>query len=209
MDRCLRFRPNAPASCWRSSPTGKRIWRCMKTNVKDFEHEHLFFVTSTVLNWINLFDRKRFAQVVIDSLKFITEEQWINVYAFVLMPNHIHLLIKFLLNHTADQVFRDFHKYTAQQILKIMRNEKSVLINKFIVNKKDRKHQIWQRDPEFKNVYSAQFLLQKAEYIHNNPLQPKWRLVESPEDYLYSSAAYYLKDEPFTLFKLTDLRKLV
>ena len=187
---------------------GKNLWRSMKTNVKEFEKEHLFFVTSTVLNWINLFDKKKFAEIMIDSLKFITEDQWINVYAFALMPNHIHLIIKFLANHTADQVFRDFHKYTAQQILKIMRNEESVLINKFMVYKKDRKHQIWQRDPKFKNIYSAQFLLQKVEYIHNNPIQPKWQLVERPEDYLYSSAAYYLKDKPFTLFKLTDLREL-
>lgn len=187
----------------------KNIWCSMRTNVKEFEKEHLFFVTSTVLNWINLFDKKRFAEIVIDSLKFIIEEQWINVYAFVLMPNHLHLIIRFLGNHTADQVFRDFHKYTAQQILKIMRNEESALINKFLVHKKDRKHQIWQRDPKFKNIYSAQFLLQKAEYIHNNPIQPQWQLVEKTEDYSYSSAAYYLKEKPFTLFKLTDLRELV
>jgi len=180
----------------------------MKTNVKEFEKTHLFFVTSTVLKWIKLFNKKEFAQIVIDSLKYITEEDWINIYAFVLMPNHIHLILKFSANHTADQVFRDFHKFTSQQILKIMRKNHLALMNQFIVNKKDRKHQIWQREPKFKNVYSAEFLIQKAEYIHNNPIQSKWQLVERVEDYLYSSAAYYLKGKPFTLFKLTDLREL-
>ena len=181
----------------------------MKANVKEFEGEHLFFVTSTVLNWINLFEKHRFAEIVVDSLKFITEERWVSIYAFVLMPNHTHLITRFLPNRSAGQVFRDFHKYTAQQILKIMRNDKSHLINRFVVHKKDREHQIWQRDSNFKNIYSGRFLVQKAEYIHNNPIQPKWQLVERPEDYLYSSAAYYLKGEPFTLFKLTDLRELL
>jgi putative transposase len=90
-----------------------------------------------------------------------------------------------------------------------MKEEEPNLLAKFLVKKKDRLYQFWKRNTNFKNIYSAKFLLQKADYIHNNPIQPEWRLVEWPEDYLYSTAAYYLTGRPFKFFKLAELRDLV
>jgi len=181
----------------------------MKPHVKDFEKEHLFFATSTINKWIPIFHHKTYADMILKSLRFITENERVNIYAFVLMPDHLHLILKVLGSNTTEKVNQNFHKYTANQIIKVMREQDPLLLTKFLVNKKDRLYQIWKRNTNFKNIYSANFLLQKAEYIHNNPIQPEWRLVEKPEDYPYSSAAYYLTEKPFKFFKLTDLKDLV
>ena len=66
-----------------------------------------------------------------------------------------------------------------------------------ISNKKDRKYQFWKRDPLAISITSKKALLQKLDYIHNNPVQEKWKLADLPENYRWSSAAFYLtgKDE--------------
>jgi len=67
------------------------------------------------------------------------------------------------------------------------------------------------KDTDITNVITPEFLIQKTEYIHNNPLQKKWAdflKIDRPEEYSYSSARFYLlgiKDEHV---QLTDLREL-
>jgi len=181
----------------------------MRQQVKDFEKEHLFFVTSTIIKWVPIFQDVIYADIILDSLNFITRNEWVNIYAFVLMPDHLHLILKLLGENRMEKVNQNFHKFTANRIIKVMKGADPHLLSKFMVKRKDRLYQIWKRDTNFKNIYSAKFLLQKAEYIHNNPIQPEWRLVDCPEDYPYSIAAYYLSEKPFQFFKLTDLRDLV
>ena len=52
-------------------------------------------------------------------------------------------------------------------------------------------HQFWQRDPLAIELYTRKVFEQKLNYIHNNPLQERWNLVENAADYNYSSAKYY------------------
>jgi len=49
------------------------------------------------------------------------------------------------------------------------------------------------------DIKGATYLLkdkQKMVYVHNNPCQPHWNLAERPEDYIWSSAGFYLTEEP-------------
>ena len=92
-----------------------------------------------------------------------------------------------------DAVQRDFLKYTGQQILKNLRNEQSALLNELLVNAKDRKHQVWERNSLGVPLWSQEVFLQKLEYIHNNPVRAG--LCRYPEDYRYSSARFYEKNE--------------
>jgi putative transposase len=52
-------------------------------------------------------------------------------------------------------------------------------------------HQFWQRDPMAIELYTRKVFEQKLNYIHNNPLQERWCLVENAADYKFSSAKYY------------------
>jgi hypothetical protein len=58
------------------------------------------------------------------------------------------------------------------------------------------RHKVWEDGYDAKDVFSPEFLRQKMTYIHNNPCQSHWRLAERPEEYVWSSARFYLLEEP-------------
>jgi len=147
------------------------------------------FLTVTAHDWLPLLSREVDKQLIIDSLRFLVSVQRIKVTAFVLMGTHFHLIWQVLGDHKREDVQRDFLRYAAQQILKRLRNEKSELLPKLLVNTKDRKYQVWQRNSLSIELRSAKVFSQKLEYIHNNPV--KAGLCILPEDYRYSSARFY------------------
>jgi hypothetical protein len=81
----------------------------MKHHVKDFEKEHLFFATSTVFRGTPVFHKKVYADIVLESLRFITEHKWVDIYSFVLMPDHLHLIFKVLEENSTEKVNENFH----------------------------------------------------------------------------------------------------
>jgi putative transposase len=148
------------------------------------------FITITCLNWIPLLREDRFKDIIIESLSFLSRSNRVSVYAFVIMYNHMHLIWQIMGENERQAVQRDFLKFTGQQILKILRNEKSPLQNDLLVNAKDRKFQVWERNSLSIPLWSDRVMSQKLDYIHNNPV--KAQLCRSPEDYKYSSASFYL-----------------
>jgi hypothetical protein len=94
--------------------------------------------------------------------------------------------------HNRENVQRDFLKYTAQQLLKDLRNEGSSLLKETIVHAKDRKQQVWERNSLSIPLWTHKVFLQKLEYIHQNPVSAG--LCRYPEEYKYSSAGFYYKN---------------
>ncbi|MFZ2905451.1 MAG: transposase [Cyclobacteriaceae bacterium] len=135
----------------------------------------------------------RFKDIVMDSLRYLSGAKRVIVYGFVIMSNHFHVIWQIVGDHRREEVQRDFLKYTGQQILKRLRNEQSALINELRVNAKDRKHQVWERNSLGIALWSPEVFWQKLNYIHNNPV--KAGLCEYPEDYKFSSAKFYIKNE--------------
>ena len=151
------------------------------------------FITITCLNWIHLLHEDRFKDIIIESLSFLSRSNRVTVYAFVIMSNHMHLIWQIMGEHERKAVQRDFLKFTGQQILKTLRNEKSPLQEDLFVNAKDRKFQVWERNSLSIPLWSDKVMWQKLDYIHNNPV--KARLCEHPEEYKYSSASFYIEGE--------------
>lgn len=124
------------------------------------------------------------------------EQGWIKLYAYVVMPNHIHLLVSFLDNHTPSQVMRDFKKFTARRILQQLlvenKNDFLAFFQESVARPSKQRYKVWEDGYFDKQIGSEVMLLQKIEYIHNNPVQDRWSLVSSPENYPYSSARNYL-----------------
>ena len=150
---------------------------------------HAEFLTVTCLEWNPLLLDNRFKDIVINSLRFLCKEERVHVYGFVIMSNHFHLIWQMIGEHKGEDVQRDFLKFTAQQILKHLRNEKHEMLDKLLVNATDRKYQVWERNSLGIPLWSNEVFWQKLEYIHNNPVKAK--LCEFPEEYKYSSAEYY------------------
>ena len=149
------------------------------------------FFTATILEWKPLLQEDTYKEIILSSLRFLVDNNRIAVYGFVIMPNHIHLIWHIAEGHKREEVQRDFLKYTAQQIKWNLMKSNPALLEHFRVNAKDRIYQIWERNPLTVDIYTGKVLLQKLNYIHNNPLQDKWRLCTLPEAYPWSSARFY------------------
>lgn len=159
---------------------------------------HLYFVTATVQGWKQLFAEPAYAQIVIQSLDWHRcHGRWL-LFAFVVMPDHAHFIIKPLEERTITGVLQSFGSYTAHAIVDQLREDRRSDLMAFFAQRWDRDagkdHQIW-LPLEAKNVYSVEFLRQKVDYIHNNPVTKRWRLVDDRADYVYSSACFYDQGE--------------
>jgi putative transposase len=108
------------------------------------------------------------------------------------MPNHVHLLWTMTGLNGKESPAGSFAKFTAHQFQKQLRQTNNELLMQYQSEKKDRAYQFWKRDPLAISITSKKALLQKLDYIHNNPVQEKWKLAVLPEDYFWSSASFYL-----------------
>ncbi|MFT6055375.1 MAG: REP element-mobilizing transposase RayT [Roseivirga sp.] len=157
------------------------------------EPRYVQFFTATVVKWRLIFFNSLYKSILLESLTFLTTEKRVKVYGFVIMPNHIHLIWQVQQGHELKNVQRDFMKFTSQQIQKDMRANHPDIHQTFEVNLKDRKYQIWKRNPLSIELYSREVIEQKLDYVHNNPVQGKWMLSDEPSNYIYSSASFYEK----------------
>lgn len=156
-------------------------------------HPPIFF-TATILNWQQLLLSDSYKDIVVQSLKFISDTKRATVYGFVIMPNHVHIIWNINAPYTLAQVQGSFLRYTAIQIKIDLEKSNNLSLKNYKVNATDRKYQFWERNPLSVPLYSQEVFLQKLNYIHNNPLADKWKLCQYPEEYHYSSARYYHKD---------------
>jgi len=153
---------------------------------------HLYFITASIIDWKHLFITPEYTNIPLNSLAWLQQQKRILLFAFVLMPSHLHAIIKPEVA-SIDEILQQFGSFTAQEVLNKLRAENQKgLLKLFQQKKRDQRHEhsIW-RDIQAKNIYSTDFLRQKMEYIHQNPVAKDWKLVEDRADYLYSSAGYY------------------
>ena len=175
----------------------------MSTGYKIVDQEALHYVTFQVVNWVDLFSRQVYRDIIIDSFKYCQSNKELEIYAFVVMSNHIHILLRSGIGKLSDTI-RDFKSHTAKQILLAIEMEQESrrdwMLNLFEFaakqHKRNEKYQVWTHENHAEIIYSDKFLFQKMSYIHNNPVRAG--IVENPEDYLYSSARY-LADKPCLL----------
>ena len=134
---------------------------------------------------------QEYKDFIINSHKHLSEKKLFKVYAFVIMPNHIHLIWHLTAMNGKEMPHASLMKFTSHQFLEKIRKENPELLINYQVQSKNRIHQFWQRDPMAIELYTRKVFEQKLNYIHNNPLQKRWCLVENAADYKYSSAKYY------------------
>lgn len=165
--------------------------------VKALTHE-LYFTTSTVVDWLDVFTRPIYKHILLESLEYCQANKGLDIYAWVLMTNHLHMIVDTSGPDSIGDVLRDFKKFTSKSIVKaIQENEQESrqewLMNRFRFraanDKKVANYKFWQEDNHVETIYSYDFFKQKLDYIHQNPVRQE--IVEKAEDYLYSSARNY------------------
>ncbi|HEX5171609.1 MAG TPA: transposase [Cyclobacteriaceae bacterium] len=161
----------------------------LKSESRIYAKQYAEFTTVTCLEWKPVLEDNRFKDIITNSMSFLRKDNRAIIYGFAIMSNHFHMIWQILGDYKREDVQRDFLKYTGQQILKVLRNENSSLQNELLVNVKDRKRQVWERNSLGIPLWSTEVIWQKLDYIHDNPV--KAGLCEYAEDYHYSSAEFY------------------
>ncbi len=147
------------------------------------------FFTATIYEWNHLLSDDNHKNIIVYSLRFLVTDKRIELNAFIIMSNHIHLIWQSLPRFTPSEIQASFMKFTAQQLKRSLIKNDVETLSAFKVNKYDREYQIWKREPLSIELISEDLFKQKLEYIHYNPV--KAGLCEVPEDYYYSSAKFY------------------
>lgn len=162
-----------------------------------------YFLTFTVVDWLDVFGRKHCRDIVIDSLKYCVKNKGLILYCYVIMPNHMHLVVQAAEGSFGlSGLIRDFKRHTSKQITLWMLGSKkesrrSWMLDIFKRNAnqtyRNETFKVWKHGSKPIYLFNQEIFEQKVQYIHMNPV--KAGLVRLSHDYLYSSAGNYMGRE--------------
>lgn len=157
----------------------------------------IHFITFAVVEWVDVFTRKDYRDIVLDSIRFCQKEKGLLLHSWCIMSNHVHLIVSAKENNLSD-ILRDFKKFTSKQIITAIENNVAESRKDWMLkifkeqgskNSRNSIYQFWRQDNQPQELFSAAFIFQKINYIHQNAVEAG--IVERAEDYLYSSARDY------------------
>jgi putative transposase len=172
----------------------------MSRKYKIRDQRQIYFVTFTVIDWIDVFIRDDYRHVFLESVKYCQKNKGLEVYAYCIMTSHIHLIIGSQGTMPLQGIIRDLKAFTSRSIRIILENDFQVhesrrewmlrrmyTAGKYNSNNID--FQFWQQYSQPVELSSPLLVDQKLEYIHLNPVAAGF--VDSPEAWAYSSARDY------------------
>ena len=171
--------------------------------------DHLYFVTATLAGWKALFVHSEYSEIPLQSLDWLRRNGRHRLYAFVIMPTHVHFINKPVKPFTISHLIQQFGSFTAHELLKRLRTRGEGDLLAFFQSQQaepGKQHAFWQTI-QAKNVETPEFLWEKVEYVHNNPVAKKWALAEERADYRLSSACYYDRGV-MPVIEVDDVRSL-
>ena len=169
----------------------------MGRKYKFHDNRKLYFVTFTVVNWLDVFIRDDYRNIVYDSIKFCQEKKGLEVYAYCMMTSHIHMIIG-TENGVLSDIVRDFKSFTSRHIRKCIENNMQESRRDWMLelfglagqnNPRNNDFQFWQQHNHPIELCNLAMAKQRLDYIHNNPVEAGF--VEKAEEWLHSSAGDY------------------
>ena len=153
-----------------------------------------FFVTLTVVGWIDLFTRAEYCELILENLQYCIDNKGLLLYSYCIMPSHIHLIAGVSKGNLGD-IMRDFKGYTSRELIKTIENNSSESRRDWLLHVleyygkykvSNKMYQVWQHGFHPIDLTSDRLFYQKMEYIDNNPV--KARMVDVAENYVYCSS---------------------
>lgn len=176
------------------------------------DQEALHFVTFTVVNWIDLFIRDSYKEVIIDSLIHCIGDKKLNVHAYCIMTSHIHLILSVDDGGNLSDVIRDFKSFTSTKLKETIKGDVYESRKEWLMwmferagkkNKRNSDFQLWQQHNHPIELNTNEMMDQRLDYlpavllwqagIHNNPVEAGF--VDNPSAWIWSSCASYERDE--------------
>jgi REP element-mobilizing transposase RayT len=160
-------------------------------------NDGLYFLTFATVDWVDVFTRKELADVIIESLKYCQKEKGLQIFAWCLMPSHIHLLASAGMNGDLSAIMRDFKKFTSKKVIETIKeipdSRREWMLDRFEFagrfDKRITNYKFWQEGTHPMEIFSDKFIKQKLVYIHQNPV--KAGIVWEAWQYQFSSAIDY------------------
>jgi REP element-mobilizing transposase RayT len=155
-------------------------------HVRDSTFAH--FITGTVVEWLPVFTTATMCDLLVSSLRYSQEKKALQIFAWVILDNHFHAIV---MAPNLQTVLAEFKRYTARIILNQLKADgREWLLNQLqyycAAHKTASEHQVWQEGSHPQEIRTDEMMLQKCEYIRQNPV--KRGLVVAPEHWRYSSA---------------------
>ncbi|WOC39725.1 REP-associated tyrosine transposase [Polaribacter sp. HL-MS24] len=188
----------------------------MSRNYKFHNPEGLYFVSFAVVDWLDVFTRTQYKDILIESLAFCQTKKGMEIIAWCIMTNHVHLIFRSIKGEKPEQLLGDFKRFTSNKIVKAIQENLQESRREFLLEqfKKAAKkssnvehHQFWRHDNKPIELWSNEVITEKINYIHQNPVESG--LVYKAEEYVYSSAKDYAGEQGlledivvFNLFKV-------
>ena len=166
-----------------------------KCQVRD--HDRPYFITITVTGWVDVFTRKNHRMAIVDSFVYCQEHKGLEIFAWCLMSNHLHMIARAAGEITIPEIVRDFKKHTSKTIVKLIQDEpesrREWMLQLFAERASEVKRvngfKLWQDGFHPIELYGNKIIKQKVDYIHNNPVEEYY--VSNPEHWMFSSAVDY------------------
>ena len=160
-----------------------------------------YFLTFTVVDWMDIFTRLMHRRLLVDSLNYCIMNKGLIVNAWVIMSNHMHLVAYADEGKRMGDLIRDFKRHTSKAVRGSIEvgpeSRQEWLLDRmaFTARKTQRTddYKLWQDGSHAMDIVSEEFLHQKVDYIHDNPVRNG--LVDLPEHYVFSSARDYNTDQ--------------
>ena len=169
----------------------------MSSKYKFHDPDACYFVTYTVVDWVDLFTRNVYKDILLESWRYCQQQKGLLIHAYVIMTNHVHMIISRKSDVKLESIMRDMKKFTSSKLLEAIKKEpesrREWMLRLFRQageeNSNNKIFQLWQQDNHPIECGGVNVLRQKMDYLHENPVRAGF--VEKAEDWTYSSAGHY------------------
>ncbi len=170
----------------------------MSRNYKFHNPDGVYFVSFAVVEWIDVFTRNDYKDILLESLEFCQRQKGMEIFAWCIMSNHMHLIFRSVNGVKPELLLGDFKRYTSKAVVNAIKDNPRESRREWLLEQFKRAgekssnvstYQFWQHNNKPIELWSNKVIFEKINYIHNNPVEEG--LVSYPQDYVYSSARDY------------------
>ena len=180
-------------------PNTQVVISSMAIKLKHSDLYSTYFITFTCVEWISLFEISNGYDIVYHWFSVLKKEYNADVVAYVIMPNHLHVIVHFHQEgFNLNNIIANGKRFMAYKIIDRLENTGNTelldhLSSLLTKREKEKKqlHKVFKDSFDAKPIYSMQFLLQKINYTHYNSVSGKWMLAKDFTEYEHSSASFY------------------